>query len=71
MNFFISTAHNTVLTWKSVKCAIPLCLNKQCIDFNIQHFVSKIKYVEHHLSLQGVTVILLIEGPVSVSVAAD
>jgi len=71
MNFFISTAHNTVLTWKSVKCAIPLCINKQCTDLNTQHFVSKMKYVEHHLSLQGVTMFLLVEGPVSVSVAAD
>lgn len=71
MNFFISTAHNTVLTWKSVKCAIPLCINKQCTDLNTQHFVSKMKYVEHHLSLQGVIIFLLVKGLVSRSVAAD
>ena len=60
-----------MLTWKSVKCAIPLCLNKQCTDLNTQHFVSKTKYVEHHLSLQGFTVFLLVEGPALMLMTAD
>ena len=62
MNFLFLSAHRLCLTtlW-AVKCAMALCLKKkQCSSLNLK--IILLKNAKHHLSLQQVVILSLVEG---------